>query len=158
MVLDTWVLSIVLPLMSGSGASAGVGNASILRLVRLLRLTRMARCIKLLRAMPELLVLLKGMAAAARSVFYTLVLLCVLLYVFGITFTQLLRKEAVGKEHFNSVLESMHTLWLYAALLDEITHLMAKLQDAGLGYVLLMDTFILLAALTVIYTAYHGNL
>merc|ERR1719162_2301447 len=109
----------------------------------------MARCIRLLRAMPELQVLLKGMAAAARSVFYTLVLLCALLYVFGIAFTQLLAKEDVGREHFSTVLESMHTLWLYAALLDEITTLVAQLKSSGVGVLLLLDAFILLSALTV---------
>jgi len=43
----------------------------------------------------------------------------------------------------------MHTLWLYGALVDEITHLMEKMQEAGIGCVLLMDVFILSSTLTV---------
>jgi len=109
----------------------------------------MARMARLVRAMPELVILIKGMAAAARSVFFTLALLIVLLYVFAIAFTQLLSKEPVGELHFSSVLKSMHTLWLYGALCDEITHLMSDLERAGIGPVLLLDAFILASALTV---------
>ena len=58
----------------------------------MLRLGRIAR---LLRAVPEVVTLLKGIAAAIRSVFFTLLLLLVLLFVFGVIFkTQ--AKEAGG--------------------------------------------------------------
>jgi voltage-gated sodium channel len=152
MIVDTWAIEVVLILVSneGSGGSGGtdLSNASILRMARLLRLLRMARMARLLRALPELLVLIKGMAAAARSVFFTLMLLLVLLYVFGIAFTQLLANEDVGKEHFYSVSKSMHTLWLYGTLLDEITTLMEQLEGQSFCVVLL-NVYILLAALTV---------
>lgn len=150
MVLETWVMNIVIALSaSGSGSGTEFGNASVLRIARLLRLTRMARMARLLRAMPELLILVKGIRAAMRSVFFTLVLLCALLYVWAIACTQLMDGFEVGDVHFPNVLESMHTLWLYATLLDEITDLMTQVKTAGWGCVFLLDAFILAAALTV---------
>jgi len=55
----------------------------------------------------------------------------------------------MGKEYFPYVLKSMHTLWLYAALVDEITHLMRALETAGVGCMLLLDVFVLVSTLTV---------
>merc|ERR1719362_1677996 len=102
---------------SGSASGGGLGNASILRIARLLRLTRMARMARLLRAMPELLILIKGMAAAMRSVFFTLALLVLILYVFGIAFTQLCA-DTECSDMFNGVFTSMHFLLVNGALMD----------------------------------------
>merc|ERR1712232_453678 len=103
-----------------------------------------------LRAMPELVILVKGMRSAARSVFFTLLLLLILLYVFAIAFTQLLKDtDEVGEEHFSNVLASMHPLWLYAALIDEITSLVDEIEKESIICVILIDVFILIASLTV---------
>merc|ERR1719422_935950 len=109
MVLETWVVTIIMLAQSGSGSSggSGVGDASILRMARLLRLSRMARMVRLFRAMPELLILVKGMVAATRSVFFTLCLLGILLYIFGIAFRQLLEGSPTGDIYFQSVSGSM---------------------------------------------------
>merc|ERR1719262_2019509 len=88
MVLETWLMTLVVLFFLGDTNGSG-GNASLLRVARLLRLTRMARMARLLRAMPELLILIKGMVAALRSVFFTLGLLFVMLYIFGIAFVQI---------------------------------------------------------------------
>ena len=50
----------------------GMGDATILRLVRLLRLARMTRVAKLLRAFPEVLIMIKGRASS--GVWYPLVI------------------------------------------------------------------------------------
>merc|ERR1712086_1005928 len=90
MVLETWIMSIIILSTSDrDGGGGGLGNASVLRIARLMRLTRMARMARLLRAFPELLILIKGMVASMRSVFTTLFLLVLFLYVFGIAFAQL---------------------------------------------------------------------
>merc|ERR1719313_3064524 len=91
MVFETWIISAIMLLFTGGGASYGgsLGNASVLRVARLMRLSRMARMARLVRAMPELMILIKGMAAAARSVFFTLCLLVAIMYVFAIAFVQL---------------------------------------------------------------------
>lgn len=144
MVLETWVF-----LIMGMFSSFSIGNMSVLRIVRLFRLTRMARLARLLRAVPELMILIKGVAAAARSVFFTLVLLLVLLYIFGIAFTQLLKGTAAGAKRFPDVLESMNTLWLYATLLDNVTILAREIRESNVFVLFLLDVFILAASLTV---------
>merc|ERR1719387_1080970 len=59
------------------------------------------------------------MLAASRSVFYTLLLLLIILYIFGIAFTQLARNTPNEPEHFSDLTHSMYTLTFYGALLDE---------------------------------------
>merc|ERR1719174_3299511 len=71
MVLETWIFTLLI-LIFIPEAGGGAGNGGIMRLARLLRLSRMARMGKLLRVMPELLIMIKGMKAATRSVFWTI--------------------------------------------------------------------------------------
>merc|ERR1712003_287953 len=87
MIFETWIMFVVVAAAGGGGQS--LGNAGMLRILRLLRLSRMARMARLLRSMPELLILIKGMVAALRSVFFTLLLLVILMYVFAILFRQM---------------------------------------------------------------------
>mmetsp|Transcript_8614 Transcript_8614/g.24752 ORF Transcript_8614/g.24752 Transcript_8614/m.24752 type:complete len:708 (+) Transcript_8614:78-2201(+) len=147
MVAETWILTIMI-FSSGAAGGGGMNNASILRMARLARLSRMARMARLLRAMPELLILIKGIAAAARSVFFTLVLLCVLLYIFAIAFTQLTVGTSVGKEHFSQVGGSMYTLLVYGTLMDNIGACLTKLGKEHFVLGALFVVFVLLAALT----------
>eukprot|EP00420_Gonyaulax_spinifera_P027062 CAMPEP_0197898118 /NCGR_PEP_ID=MMETSP1439-20131203/43295_1 /TAXON_ID=66791 /ORGANISM="Gonyaulax spinifera, Strain CCMP409" /LENGTH=682 /DNA_ID=CAMNT_0043518811 /DNA_START=58 /DNA_END=2102 /DNA_ORIENTATION=+ len=148
MVGETWVMTGVI-IMLGGGASSGFGNASILRLLRLLRLSRMARMAKLLRSMPELLILIKGMASAMRSVFFTLILLSILLYVFAIAFRQLTADTPAGEKYFSTIINAMHTLLIDGTLLDGTGSLVKTLEEAGVVYVVILYMFILLSALTV---------
>merc|ERR1719265_2737752 len=136
MIFETWIM-MVLMLVAGGGSSSGMGNASMLRLLRLLRLSRMARMARLLRSMPELLVLIKGMIAAIRSVFFTLVLLFLILYVFAILFRQLTVDTVIGAEKFYNILSCMQTLVLDGILFDGPGDLMALIEDESL-YVLVV--------------------
>jgi hypothetical protein len=74
MVLETWIMNTV-SVLTGNISQPPV-NPSILRLFRLLRLSRMVR---MLRSFPELLILVKGMASATKSVLYVMCLLLLLL-------------------------------------------------------------------------------
>merc|ERR1719284_845730 len=112
MVLETWVFTILVLLIMPDSTGGG-GNAGIMRLARLLRLTRMARMGKLLRVMPELMIMIKGMKAATRSVFFTLVLLVVIMYVYGIAFVQLASDTEVGEKFFSAVPASMYNLLVF---------------------------------------------
>jgi len=147
MVFETWIMSAVFLAANNSGGG-GLGNASLLRMARLLRLTRMARMARLLRALPELLILIKGMVAALRSVCFALGLLVMILYVFGIAFTQLCKGTALEPE-FETVLKSMHTLLVYGALMDEVSSLIETIEANSIPILMLFYLFILLAALTV---------
>merc|ERR1719242_1312660 len=105
--METWVMTLVMVYSSGGGSSGGMGNASILRLFRLLRLSRMAR---MLRSIPELMILIKGMVAAMRSVVMVMALLIILMYIFAIAFTQLLGEDPIGSLYFGTIPDSMYTL------------------------------------------------
>ena len=65
---------------------------------------------RLLRWMPELLILLKGLVQATRSIFFTLVLLFLVVYVFALVFRQLTDGTEIGQEFFPTVTTSFCTL------------------------------------------------
>mmetsp|Transcript_28296 Transcript_28296/g.75525 ORF Transcript_28296/g.75525 Transcript_28296/m.75525 type:complete len:467 (+) Transcript_28296:803-2203(+) len=145
-VVDTWLM---LLLFSLSDMSSGASSLTVLRIFRLLRLTRIARMLKLLHAIPELMILVRGMAAASRSVALTLVLLSGIIYIYAIIFRQVTDGTAIGDQYFRSIPASMSSLLLRATLPDmgEI------LEDTGNSHILLgmiMLSFILMATLTVL--------
>lgn len=149
MVAETWIVSAVVLALDGAGSGGISSNTGTLRLLRLLRLSRMARMAKLLRSFPELLILIKGMASATRSVFVTLFLLFILIYVFSIAFRQLTEGSAVGERYFNDMGMAIHTLWIEGTLLDNPGALVVHLAHESILLVLLFYLFVLLAALTV---------
>lgn len=150
MIMETWALTAGMLLAGSAGSSGGLGNASILRMARLARLTRMARMARLLRAMPELMILIKGITTATRSVFFTLCLLLMLLYIFGIAFTQLLVDTDVGDMYFRDIGHSMYTLLVAGTLMDNIGGVLKKLCESGWVYGSLFMLFVLLATVTVL--------
>jgi len=149
MVLETWVLGLVM-LALGGGSGSGLGNSGLLKLMRLMRLSRMARIARLLRSMPELLILIKGMVAATRSVFVTLILLMGILYVFGIMFRMLAEGTVAGENFFPGVLSSMHSLVVLGILHNDVADVFAAIEeDSAYQLVPFYYFFVLLAALTV---------
>jgi hypothetical protein len=105
MVIETWII----PIAAG-GSSDSLNDFALLRMMRLLRLTRMVR---LMRSVPELLTLFKGMKLSARSVTFTLFLLLIITYIFGIVFTsQLVNPDDPRLEKlFKTIPNSMWTLF-----------------------------------------------
>jgi hypothetical protein len=148
MIVETWAIPIIVVAVGAD--SAGGSNASMLRIVRLFRLTRMARVAKVLRAMPELIIMIKALTAAARSVFFTFVLLAMLMYVFGVTFAQLCIDSEIGDDLFSGVLRSMYSLLLYGVLcLDFLDTISERLAKVGFYVPPLLFIFVFLSALTV---------
>mmetsp|Transcript_99433 Transcript_99433/g.213021 ORF Transcript_99433/g.213021 Transcript_99433/m.213021 type:complete len:555 (-) Transcript_99433:51-1715(-) len=145
MVLETWLMTVVL-LLSGSGGGSGLGGASVLRLVRLLRLTRMAR---MLRSMPELMILIKGMVAATRSVFFVMCLLMIITYMFAIALKQLSDGTEMGETYFPGVATAMYSLWVHGTLLDDLSGICMDMKNESYVCLFLFNVFVLLAALTV---------
>jgi len=98
--------------------------------------------------MPELMVLIKGMATATRSVFFTLCLLVGIIYVFGIAFVHLTKDTLLGDEYFPNVPKAMNSLLLQGTIPDQA----AIVEDCGdehwvfRAFILF---YILLASLTV---------
>merc|ERR1719162_1202110 len=102
MVWETWVEVAVYKLLGGS-VSLHTRASSVLRIFRMLRLTRVARVARLLHSCPELIILVEGMAMALRSVSCTFGLLVLVIYIYGVMFTQLLSGTDVGHGKFDHV-------------------------------------------------------
>jgi hypothetical protein len=105
--------------------------------------------VRILRAIPELMILVKGMVVAARSVFFTLCLLLVVVYVFAIAFVQLTDGTEVGEEYFDTVPTAANSLILHGTLLEECPVVVNMLGEITLGHMLLFYLFVLVASLTV---------
>merc|ERR1712137_946764 len=146
MVVETWVMTLMLLVASSSGSSP-LGSVSILRLFRLARLSRLLR---LLRSMPELLILVKGMGAAMRSVGFVLLLLLLMMYVFSVAFVQLLRDTDSGRAYFSWILHSMYTLLVAATFMDNITAVSTEIGADNMFCGALFFMFVGLSALTVL--------
>jgi voltage-gated sodium channel len=148
MVLETWVLPICMILVAESGSNF---DASGFRLLRLLRLTRTARMAKVLRAMPELLIMIKGMIAAARSVFFTLVLLMIIIYIYAIAYRQITSglEWKSGQTYFRTVPDSMLSLLLHGTFPD-FAAMCYELAADHWGLLVLQLTFVLLSSVTVL--------
>jgi hypothetical protein len=148
MVMETWVGTIIIVLTSGGSGGSGMGNTSVLKLVRLVRLTRMARMAKLLRAIPELIILIKGIAVASRSVCFTLLLLGIIIYFFAIVNRTLAADTDVGEMYFPSVPDAMMSLLMDGVLPDQAQIVRDCSEESFiLGIITLI--FILLGTLTV---------
>jgi hypothetical protein len=147
MVLETWVFTALALASGGTGGSPLGGQAGLLRLFRLLRLSRLLR---MLRSLPELMILIKGMVTAMRSVMYVLCLLLILIYVFAIAFTQLSVDTEVGRQYFDNVALSMYSLLIYATFMDELSSLCDDIRHSDKPEMLaIVFVFVGLAALTV---------
>jgi len=149
MVLETWLMTGVMILFATGGN--GFGNASILRIARLLRLSRMARMGRLLRAVPDLVIMVKGMLASTRSVVTTLFLLVSMTYVFGVAFRQLTEGTEIGRDRFDTVVNSMKTLIIYGVLTHDLVEDYSTdfAEQVSPILAILYCLYILLAALTV---------
>eukprot|EP00927_Polykrikos_kofoidii_P070953 TRINITY_DN6730_c1_g2_i1.p1 TRINITY_DN6730_c1_g2~~TRINITY_DN6730_c1_g2_i1.p1 ORF type:complete len:737 (+),score=95.58 TRINITY_DN6730_c1_g2_i1:106-2316(+) len=157
MIVETWVVTGVMHFSTAPGSSSGsaFGNTSVVKIVRLARLTRMARLVRLLRAVPELIILIKGILVASRSVFFTLLLLLLIMYVFAIVFRQVVMQFLSPDEaahvidtYFRSVPHSMFALLVYAVIPDSADIILACAEaHVLLGIVIV--SFVLLATLTV---------
>lgn len=145
MIIEVWGVYLVM-LLNGESVSV-FQNATILRILRVLRLLRTARMAKILRTMPELMLLIKGIVVATRSVFFTLALLGIFIYVFSIIFIQLTRDTTLGDKYFTRFTESMLTL-LLDAVLPDLSVFMREIIDEGAVVAIVMFVFILLGSVT----------
>lgn len=146
MVVETWGMYLIVA-VTGSSESF-LGNASFLRVVRVLRLLRTARMAKLMRAMPELMLLVRGMAVACRSVLFTLLLLMIFVYVFAIVCMQIARDTDLELRYFPRFHDAILTL-LFEAVLPDLNLFMRSILDESFLFAMIMMAFILLGHVTV---------
>lgn len=143
MVMETWVMTII---TAAIGGESPMGGTSVLRLFRLMRLSRLMR---MLRSLPELMILIKGMVTAMKSVAYVMALLVLITYVFAILFTQLAVGSEVGDAYFANIAHSMYSLVIYATLLDDLIAFCDDLRNERWILLCFSFIYIALAALTV---------
>eukprot|EP00931_Biecheleriopsis_adriatica_P061240 TRINITY_DN36813_c0_g2_i2.p1 TRINITY_DN36813_c0_g2~~TRINITY_DN36813_c0_g2_i2.p1 ORF type:complete len:307 (-),score=80.80 TRINITY_DN36813_c0_g2_i2:200-1120(-) len=122
----------------------------MLRIFRLVKLLRLSRISRLLRAVPELIIIVKGIKFAARSVVIFFVIWLLTIYIFAVVLRQLTDKTPVGEQYFKSVLDSMNTLLLNGLLADYAPVLHAMGSGSPLIW-LVMLAFVLLASITIMY-------
>jgi len=147
MIVETWILCIV----SAFRASGSSGmDPSALRLIRLLRLTRMARMARIFRAVPELMIMMKGLVAGIRPVTVTLSMLTLVIYIFGVFFAQSMRDTAVGSEYFSTVNQSMGTLLLHCVFLEDIPSVFKAAAAESPFFVLGLLVFVLIGPFLVV--------
>eukprot|EP00747_Dinoflagellata_sp_TGD_P142901 gnl/TRDRNA2_/TRDRNA2_176311_c0_seq1.p1 gnl/TRDRNA2_/TRDRNA2_176311_c0~~gnl/TRDRNA2_/TRDRNA2_176311_c0_seq1.p1 ORF type:complete len:482 (+),score=110.72 gnl/TRDRNA2_/TRDRNA2_176311_c0_seq1:76-1521(+) len=145
MVVETWFFSIVA--LGGGGANPLGGNTAILRLFRLLRLSRLLR---MLKSLPELMILIKGMATAMKSVSYVICLLVIITYVFAIAFVQLAPDGGyIADQFFAHVPLAMYSLLIYGTFLDNLADFFNAIRDESEIGVFLAFCFVFLGCMTV---------
>eukprot|EP00930_Biecheleria_cincta_P039720 TRINITY_DN2727_c0_g1_i1.p1 TRINITY_DN2727_c0_g1~~TRINITY_DN2727_c0_g1_i1.p1 ORF type:complete len:656 (-),score=147.42 TRINITY_DN2727_c0_g1_i1:346-2313(-) len=147
MITETWVLFAVLK--TDPSADLEFGRGSTLRLLKLLRLSRVARMVKLMRLMPEVMVLIRGIGVASRSVMFTLSLLWMITYVFAVAFTQLCKDTNVGNRYFPNLGSAALTLFFKICFGEGLMEVSLALYNEVFFAFLLFIIFTILGPLTV---------
>lgn len=119
-----------------------------MKLMRLLRLARMARMARVIRLIPELMILVKGMFVAMRSVVLTLGLLLLIVYFFSLTLRQQTRGFDIGEKYFKSVPYGVLVLLLRGTMPD-LADWVFEVQNEDTVSGVILGVFILFATLTV---------
>lgn len=148
LVLETWVLAIF-QAISGTDLLAGASKFALLRLVRLARLTRLGRLARLMRMVPELMTLLVGIATALRSVCFTLVLLGVLLFCFGVIFKNMSDGNDALEQLFPTLGVSIWHLLLHGVFLDGVSDPLNTIADESYLLAGVFFLFIVASSFTV---------
>jgi len=148
MILETWVMFGVTLV---TGDSVDLFDPTFLRMLRLLRLTKVARIIRVLRALPEIMILVKAIGVASRSVFFTMCLLLIVVYVFAIAFTYAAKDTPSGEAYFSGLTHAMFTLFYYGCFGgDKLGEIASALYEDHLLLGMMLLPFMLFAPLTVL--------
>jgi len=113
---ETWILGTVSAISGIDFTRDRLKTVVAFRVLRLLRLMRVLRLVRLLRHVPQLMVIVRGLGMAIRSVACVLALLLLFIYAGGIVGRGMFEGSAFGQEWFPSVLASMGTLMLECTL------------------------------------------
>jgi len=150
MVVETWLVPIIFIAADFDATSSGIVDLSFVKMVKLVKLLRLSRLAKLLRSVPELVIIMKGLGFAARSVAVFFLLWIVIIYIFAILLKELTQDTAVGRERFPSVPDSMNTL-LLAGIIPEQTDIVNEMGRASWYLWPIIVSFIFLCSMTLMY-------
>jgi len=145
-VLEIWVMYIIW-FCTGGQLTFSSGPLTLLKVVRL---CRTARIVRLLRQFPELLVLIRGIGIALRSVFFTFVLLIVLTYVFSIGLKILTEGDPdVNDDFFPTVWIGVKNMLLWA-IVPDLEDKFETIKESGFLATVAFTIFIFLVSLTML--------
>jgi len=113
LVIEVWILGTIAAITGMSMGGAGMKLIIVFRVLRLLRIMRLAHVLKHL---PELLVIIRGLVRALRAIAVVLVLIGLNIYIAALVFTAVLDGSTLGRESFPTVNASMGTLMLDCTL------------------------------------------
>merc|ERR1719162_1824472 len=85
-------------LLTSFASSNGQMNFSFMRILRILRLVRIMRMIRILRLITELRTIVASIMGSMRSLFWTVCLIFMLVYVFAVYLTQLVLDYRVSRQ------------------------------------------------------------
>jgi voltage-gated sodium channel len=145
-VMETWLMYLIWFISDGQ-LSFSAGPMTLLKIVRL---CRTARIVRLLRMFPELLVLIRGIGIAIRSVFFTLVLLIVLTYVFSICLKIMtVGDPEINEQYFPTVWAGAKNMLLWA-IVPDLEDKFDIISSAGFLSTIMFTAFIFIVSLTML--------
>lgn len=153
MVVETWLIPFFLMVLDVNNSASLLGNLTMLRMVRMVKLLRLSRISKVLRSVPELVIILKAIGFASRSVGVFSALWCILIYFFAIVLRQLSDGTDAGATWFSSVPDAMNTL-LLNGILPGFAGFINDISDPSRGsffFGFIAVIFIIIASITVMY-------
>lgn len=103
-----------------------------------------------MRALPELVTMVKGMAIACRAVLSVLLMLVLLVYVFSIVMHSFLKENGQLSMYWSTISESMWTLLLNCVFLDALSDRVRELVDENeIVALCVLLLFVLISSITV---------
>lgn len=146
MVWETWITPLVLLLVGGHTQTGSMPHAAALRIFRLFRLFRVFRAARVLHHMPELMILVRAMGMAIRSVGATLCLMLVIIYFYAIVMAELLSDTYA---EMATVPQAINCLLLWGAFADQEA-IFTDLLSLGYIYYFLFMAYMVLGSWTVL--------
>jgi hypothetical protein len=104
----------------------------------------------MLKALPELLIMVKGIGTATSSVSYTMFLLILATYVFAIALTQLSEDTEFGDTFLHGVAESMYTLVIYCAFFDDLSVYADAVKAESTVCMIISVVYMVIAGITIL--------
>jgi len=122
-----------------------VPNTMGLRILRLVRLLKMFRVVRIARFMKELRTIISSIVGSMRTLFWSMVMMTLILYIFGLVFleaaTSTLPDESLDEDtrgqlvqYFGSVYKSMLTLYMATTGGEDWGPMASPLLATGVGY------------------------
>jgi len=140
-ILEVWVMYIL------TWIGLEFATPGVLNLLRLCRMARTARLMRLMRKFPELIMLLRGIVIAVRSVMFTFILLTIMTYMFSIAMKVVTANTEVEALYFVTVLQGMRNLAVQA-IVPDLDEPIGVMIDAGLVPSFIYFVFVFIVGLT----------